>query len=144
MWNFAKYADNVAVIDDKGQQTTYAELEGCGNALVKNVSSRCLVFCLCENTLGSLVGYTAFLNNHVVPLMLDAHLDKELLNQFITEYQPDYIWLPTAQKEEVSGKAVFSECDYTLVKTEYNHVYPLYPIPEADEAFDRICGILRQ
>ena len=25
-----------------------------------------------------------------------------------------------------------------------NHVYPLYPIPEADEAFDRICGILRQ
>ena len=25
-----------------------------------------------------------------------------------------------------------------------NHVYPLYPIPEADEAFKRVCDILRQ
>ena len=25
-----------------------------------------------------------------------------------------------------------------------NHVYPLYPIPEADEAFEKICDILKQ
>ena len=126
MWNFAKYADNLAVIDDRGQQTTYAQLENYGKALVKNISSRCLVFCLCENTLGSLVGYTAFLNHHIIPLMLDAHLDKELLAHFIAEYKPDYIWLPTSQIEEVEGKEVFSECDYSLIKTEYHHFYPLY------------------
>jgi len=25
-----------------------------------------------------------------------------------------------------------------------NHVYPLYPIPEADDAFDQVCGIIRR
>ena len=24
-----------------------------------------------------------------------------------------------------------------------NHVYPLYPIPEADDAFDKICSIIQ-
>ena len=126
MWNFVKYAKNLAVIDDREQQTTYAQLDSYGKALVENIPSRCLVFCLCENTLGSLVGYTAFLNNRIIPLMLDAHLDKELLTHFIAEYKPDYIWLPTSQIEEIEGKEVFSECNYSLVKTEYNHFYPLY------------------
>ena len=25
-----------------------------------------------------------------------------------------------------------------------NHVYPLYPIPEADDAFDQVCEIIRR
>lgn len=126
MWNFANYAGNLAVIDDRGRQTTYAELESYGRELIKKISSRCLIFCLCENSLGSLVGYTAFLNNRIVPLMLDAHLDKELLHQFIAEYKPDYIWLPSEQIGDINGKEVFSTCDYTLIKTEYDRFYPLY------------------
>ena len=126
MWDFSKYAGHLAVIDDRGQKTTYAELENFGKALVKNIPSRCLVFCLCENTLGSLIGYTAFLNNRIVPLMLDSHLDKELLKQFVEEYKPDYIWLPSAQIAEVKGKEIFSSWNYSLIKTENNHAYPLY------------------
>ena len=126
MWNFVKYANNLAVIDDREQQTTYAQLDSYGKSLVENIPSRCLVFCLCENSLGSLVGYTTFLNNRIVPLMLDAHLDKELLTHFIAEYKPDYIWLPTSQIEEIEGTKVFSDWNYSLVKTKYNHFYPLY------------------
>ena len=126
MWNFEKYENNIAVIDDRGIQTSYTQLDDYGKKLVKHISSRCLIFCLCENTLGSLVGYTAFLNNNIVPVMLDAHLDKELLYHFIEEYKPDYIWLPSMQTEEVEGKEVFSECNYSLIKTKYDGFYPLY------------------
>lgn len=125
MWNFTKYNDNLAIIDDRGQQTTYAQLENYGKALVRNISSRCLVFCLCENTLGSLIGYTAFLNNRIVALMLDAHLDKELLKHFIKEYKPDYLWVPKSL-ENVPGEKVFAKWEYCLFKTGYDHVYPLY------------------
>lgn len=126
MWNFAKYADNLAVIDDRGRKTTYAELDCYGKELIAHISSRCLVFCLCENTLGSLVGYTAFLNHNIVPLMLDSHLDKELLKHFIEEYKPDYIWLSSTQSAEIKGKEIFSSWNYSLIKTENSHVYPLY------------------
>ena len=126
MWDLLKYAENVAVSDDRGNKTTYAELEAYTQKLAENIPSRCLVFCLCENTLGSLIGYTAFLNHRIVPLMLDAHLDQELLNHFMAEYKPDYIWVPSRQAQEIKGQVVFSSWNYTLLKTGNEHVFPLY------------------
>ncbi len=127
MWNFEKYPYHLAVIDDNGQQTTYAELLAYTQELAKHIPHRCLVFCLCRNTLGSLVGYTTFLQNKIVPLMLDAHIDETLLKRFLEQYQPDYLWLPADLAKKAKGEVVFSSWGYHLLKTANERVYPLHP-----------------
>lgn len=126
MWDLGKYANNIAVIDDNGERLTYGALAECGNTLADKIARRCLVFCLCRNSIGALVGYTAFLNHRIVPLMLDASLDDELLNRFISQYCPDYIWLPSDIVARVSGEIVFSGWGYSLVKTQYNNTFALH------------------
>ena len=86
--------DGLAVVTDDGRDVSYAELREQTEALAARMRERSLVFCLCSNTLDSLVGYVACLNHGVVPLMLDARIDAALLKRFVDIYDPDYIWRP--------------------------------------------------
>ena len=126
MWELKKFEHNLAVIEDSGEKTTYGQLAQYCEMLKKNIPERCLIFNLCSNTLGSLIGYVCFLNSKIVPLMLDAHLDKDLLHHFIQTYRPDYLWVPTEQNSHFDGKVVFQSWDYTLLKRSDEHIYPLY------------------
>ena len=82
MWDLRKYADGMAVVQDDGQSVTYAQLADLTEALAAKVPPRSLVFNLCENSIESLVGYVSFINHRIVPLMLDAHIDRALLDNF--------------------------------------------------------------
>jgi acyl-CoA synthetase (AMP-forming)/AMP-acid ligase II len=113
MWNFKEYGDKIAVIDENGKEYTYAWLSEKGDELATQVGGRKLVFCLCSNTVGSLLGYTAFLNHDIVALMLSGDLNESLLEDLVKVYTPDFVWKP------VNG-------EYILEKTEYNNVYQLY------------------
>lgn len=127
MWNLDEYGENIAVITENGQETTYSEFKKYCIGLTNNIPSRCLVFNLCKNEIGSLVGYVGFLNAKVVPLMLKADLDDELLNHCLETYKPDYIYLPSAQKDKFSNyECIYENLDYCLLKTPYNHEYELY------------------
>ena len=75
MWDFKKHSDNIAVIEESGSIVTYGELTEHANNLTDMIPERSLVFCLCKNTIGSLLGYTAFLNAKIVPLMLDESVN---------------------------------------------------------------------
>ena len=59
------------------------------------VPPRSLVFLLVGNNLDSLVAYVACLNHGIVPLMLDAKIDGQLLQHFKDIYRPDFIWRPS-------------------------------------------------
>lgn len=127
MWNFNKYADNVSLIDDKNTSLTYAELEAEGNRLAGTVGNRCLVFSLCTNSIGSVLGYTAFLNNQIVPVLLNAHLENELLQNLMDTYQPKFIWAPCDLKEQFASFTIaFESHGYQLLRTNYTMEYPLY------------------
>jgi len=85
------------------------------------------VFVLCSNTAGAVIGYTAFIQHRIVPVLLHAHLDTELLTELMDTYCPVYIWLP----EELAGR--FQEMDktyenygYVLLKTGYKTSYPMH------------------
>jgi long-chain acyl-CoA synthetase len=119
--------DSVAVITDDRKKISYGELIDYSNLIYSHINHRCLLFCLCQNHLESLCGYLGFITNKVVPLMLDSSLDKDLLNDLITTYKPEYIWLPTSRladypKEEV----VFSGKAYTLLKLKFEKYYILH------------------
>lgn len=126
MFNFKKYAENIAVIEESGKTTSYAALNRFCDELAEQVASRSLVFNLCHNRLGSLIGYVSALQHRNVPLMLDAHIDRVLLQNFLNIYQPDYLWVPKENAAEFAGEQVYRNWDYVLIKTQNEHVYPLH------------------
>lgn len=126
MWKLENFFGKTAVITDSGKEISYERLFELTQNLADVIKRRCLVFCLCSNTLGSLVGYVSFLNYRIVPLMLDAHIDTELLNHFLTIYRPDYLWLPEERTAEIEGKVVYKSNGYALIKRHEENIYPLY------------------
>lgn len=126
MFNFKKYAENIAVIEESGKTTSYAALNRFCDELAEQIVPRSLVFNLCHNRLGSLIGYVSALQHRNVPLMLDAHIDRVLLHNFLNIYKPDYLWVPAENEAEFSGREVYRNWDYVLIKTENEHIYPLH------------------
>lgn len=126
MWNFDNLKNNVAVITEEGEKITYSQLQEMSLLLISSIPDRCLCFNLCSNELGSLLGYVAFINNRMVPLLLDANLDRDLLANLIETYKPDYLWLPDKMKDEFPQfSPVSSLWGYSLLKTPYTNEYPL-------------------
>ena len=89
---FSLSYDGIAVSTDDGRIVSYAELKRMTDEWAAKVPSRSLVFLLVGNNLDSLVAYVACLNHGIVPLMLDAKIDGQLLQRFINVYHPDFIW----------------------------------------------------
>ena len=119
MWSFKGHGNAVAAISDNGEQITYAQLAEFEEQLRASVG-RALVFNLCTNSIGSLAGYAAMINTHIVPVMIAAELDKSLLAELIEEYLPQYLWVPAESKPSyVNSKEVFSSYGYSLLSTGY-------------------------
>ncbi len=126
MWKLNEFKDNLAVITENGEKYTYAQLNAFCENLTSNIKERCLVFNLCRNEIGSLVGYVGFLNANIVPLMLKADLDDELLNECLNTYKPDYINVPSDMADRFTKfSKVFEGLNYTLLKTPFNHEFKL-------------------
>jgi len=127
MWNFSKFDANIAIVEESGEKVTYAELQAASATLVSKIHSRSVAFNFCMNEKGSLLGYVAFLNGGIVPVLLDATLERGLVSVLIENYKPDYLWLPQNMADEFSGcSVVCSVWGYTLLKTTYDRVFPLY------------------
>ena len=126
MWNFDFFDNNIAVISDQGEVMTYSQLNKASEPLIRAVKDRCLVFSLCTNSVGSLIGYTGFLNHKIVPLLLDSHLDYDLLNYLISTYKPSFLWVPENMVEKlIEYKTVYQEYHYVLLKTGFSENYAL-------------------
>ena len=68
MWKLDKFKDNKALIDEQGNSLSYSELNQESIKLFEIINKRCLVFLLCENSIGSVLGYVSFIKNRVVPV----------------------------------------------------------------------------
>lgn len=128
IWEFEKHAENTALIDDKGQSVTYQRLKEASDSVAEPIEERSLVFSLCSNEIGSVIGYVGFLNNGIVPALLNANLDEDLLQSLLGLYLPAYIWLPEEQAKKYEKYPVITRSyGYVLLKTGYDRKYPLYP-----------------
>lgn len=63
MFNLQQYSAKIAVITDRGEKLTYAELYTKVEDFHEHIPVKGLIFFLCENQLGSLVGYMACIMN---------------------------------------------------------------------------------
>lgn len=129
MWNFEQFKNNVAIIDEYGTDVSYENLIEFGDKVASVISERSLVFVMCTNSIGSVAGYASFVNKGMVSVLLNAHLEKELLDNLVETYKPEYIWVPTemcTEYEKYNAQNVFSEYGYTLLKTTFDANYELY------------------
>lgn len=128
LWNLEIYRNQLAIIDECGGTMTYGELAEEGDRITAVACERCLVFSLCTNSIGSVTGYVSFINSGIVPVLLNAHMEKGLLKNLLEAYQPSYLWLPDEQTDQFSGmEKVYSCYRYCLLRTPYQKVYPLFP-----------------
>ena len=115
------------LITDRNESVKLSELESINLSIKDKVPKRSLVFALNKNTPGALCGYFAFIKNEIVPLMLDADMDYNLLKRILDIYDPDYIWLPSNQLENfVYNELVFTAFDFSLIKTHSKTSSVLY------------------
>ena len=116
--------NKVAVKDNNNDVLTYGELVTEVETFSKLIVPRSIVFDLCKNTVGSLVGYLGFINGDAVPLALSSKIENGLLESLINEYVPAYLWLPTEQANNFPYEVSFEKYGYTLLKTG-NNIYPV-------------------
>lgn len=125
-YKISNCSNNTAIITDKNELLIYSELHDLSEKLFSTINHRCLVFCLCENSIESLVGYVSFLSNKVVSLMLDASLDETLLKRLIEIYKPEYLWLPTTNLAEfLECELVYTFGQYSLIKFQHETTFSL-------------------
>lgn len=133
IWNLEKFGDRIAIYDQFGQQMTYMNLKKEGEKIAKIIKKRCLIFSLCENSIGSVLGYTAFINNDIVPALLNRDLDIELLCNLLITYRPSYIWIPRDKVEQIYAiqptiqvQSIYDIYDYVLLETNYEIDYDMF------------------
>ncbi len=118
-----KYINNIAIIDDNDFEITYKDLFSLSDSLNKHLTEKSLIFTLCENTIGSIIGYFSFLNNRHVQLMLDATIDPIRLQNLISLYNPNHLWVPNSLlKEFLNSKIIYSNWNYSLINLNKSNV----------------------
>ncbi len=116
MFDLLRYSDNIAVETEQGKNLTYAQLTKDANTIAEVMKPRKFTFCLCENTLGSFVGYVAFMTHNIPTVLLDGSKDMGIILGLADHYMPEYIWIPTNRVDELGhGVPVISYKDYTLI-----------------------------
>jgi len=112
---------SVAVIDDENNKYKYSDLISFKNVFKSKIPERSLVFCLCKNNIESLIGYFSFLENKIVPLLLDADINADLLYHLVNTYKPNYIWKPTCNIDESQkSNIIYDYNNYSLVFLKSN------------------------
>lgn len=114
--------EKIAVVDEKGRELSYGDICDFISDFGKKIVYRSVMFCLCDNEIGSLVGYLGCLSNKTVPLLISANIDRELLNNLMEVYKPAYIWLAKKNINEFSGEIIYESYEYALIRTS-NEVY---------------------
>ncbi len=111
------YSGRVLALDEKNRAVTYQELDSFAEEFYRNIGKKSLIFILCSNTIGSLLGYLGCLKTGVVPLMLESRIHEELLTGLLKEYRPDFLYLPDACLNKGKGyEIVWKAWEYCLCR----------------------------
>lgn len=126
MFDLLKYADRTAVITDRGETFTYADMAADADKFYAALPKKGFLFTLCENVLSSLVGYVACMCKGVPQVLLDGSKDLELVMKLIEVYHPEYLWMPTKRVQEVQdgsrgSKVIYELGEYSLLMMQYEN-----------------------
>ena len=123
MFDLEKYDNNVAIITDSNICIKYLELSVYQKELLTVLNGRSLIFILCDNALGSLIGYLSCIINKIVPVLLDCNINRDCLISILKAYRPNYVWLPSNIYIFDNEDIVFDKWGYKLVSymSDFQH-----------------------
>ncbi len=111
------FSDRISVQTEQGVKMTYVELSSASKSIIAKLAPQKFTFCLCENTIGSFVGYVGLMNAHQPTVLLDGNKDKEIIRGLIEHYKPQYVWCPTHRIDDFSeGNPICVYEDYTMLQ----------------------------
>ena len=119
MFDLLRYKDNTAVITNRGEQLTYGELNAEAAQFANAITEKGLVFCLCENRLGSLLGYVSCMKHHIPIVLLDGSKEASVIQNLVEIYQPEFLWLLESQAKDYEGKKVYEYGAFALLRMRY-------------------------
>jgi acyl-CoA synthetase (AMP-forming)/AMP-acid ligase II len=109
---------SVAVVTENGGAYTFGTLLKGVHILDALQELRSVVFCLCRNTIGCLMGYLSCLSSGAAPLLLEAGMDRDMLAALIQLYKPRRLWAPADMAAGFGGCTLVTEMeDYVLLDT---------------------------
>lgn len=123
---FKNYGNKGALINED-KILSYGELNKDCESFQQCIGERCLIFILCTNSVASIVGYVSCINNNIVPVLLDANLDKDMLLSLLAKYKPKYLWLPNDKKDMFSEYTTVYEYDGYILLATGNADIDLHP-----------------
>lgn len=127
MFHWNGRGDRPALLTEK-DVWSYERLTEEADGITAYVGRRCLVFLLAENVPEAIAGYVGFLSHGVVPVMVDAALDAELLAGLVARYRPSFVWMPRERRGEFPEAAeAFSLGGYVLLDRRERAPFPLAP-----------------
>lgn len=119
MFDLKRYKERIAVISDKGEQLTYGELDAQAAKFADAVKDKGLLICLCENRVGSLVGFVGCLEHHIPIVLLDGGKAPGSIKNLVEIYQPEYLWLLEDRLGDYEGERVYEYANYVLLRMHY-------------------------
>ena len=117
----------MALRDDTGNSLTYPELAHQIRQTEKYAPRQGkLCFCLCSNTIGSVIAYLSALENKIPVALIDSTKDSDIVHDLISTYRPNYIWAPE-NKTFDNATVVYRTHGYVLWQSDDSHVHRLHP-----------------
>ena len=110
--NCDREPERLLAVTEDGGRLTLGDLNAAAERLSQAVGGHRLVFLLCRNTPGTLLGYLSCLKTGAVPLLLDAHITPELLAGLIDVYRPAFCYVPGDLPPET--RAVLKDAEIRL------------------------------
>lgn len=111
--------DRLLAVDAAGARLYGRDLDAASDALSRAMGGRALVFLLCQNDPGTLLGYLGCLRCGAVPLLLDSHISPALLLELAEAYRPGFYYvpgdLPAETRAVLSGAAPVLELHGSLL-----------------------------
>ncbi len=125
--SIVKFSNSLLFLDELGNSYKYGQILKTLELQTKILIKRKLIFCLCDNSADSLLGYFLFLAEQAIPMMIKLDTTKDQLNNLLEKYTPTYIWV---NKENSIKYKNFKEIDsygnYILLATGYKE-YETHP-----------------
>jgi acyl-coenzyme A synthetase/AMP-(fatty) acid ligase len=120
------YGDQIVAITEDSEQFRYQAFLSIADEIKESIDDRCVVFCICENSIESLAGYVGFLRGKIVPVLISATQCDDVLHNLLNAYLPKYIWVhKNASKIFSNCEQVYDYRNYVLLKTDFNVSYSL-------------------
>lgn len=125
-----QYREYLMLEEDTGSRVTYGDFSAFYESVCQRLAPHTLMFLFCENTIGAVFIYLSCLNQQIVPLLLDKHMDAEMAQELMDLYQPDYLAMPQEDcglSFSSPGTSVIREYGYEIYFREKRHPTVLHP-----------------